>query len=135
MGIVADNASNNDTMMYEIETLCIMEGIELSAKQSRLCRDTVDTYTSFFLFLSLFHTYAFTSFHHMTAPMTLTISYCSLSLLSSLLIVTTNRSRAVTRLLFFTILHCSLLFYTIPYCSSLLLSSLSIVSLHVYKVQ
>jgi hypothetical protein len=31
-----DNASNNDTLMATLETLCLEQGIEFSAKQSRL---------------------------------------------------------------------------------------------------
>jgi hypothetical protein len=32
-----DNASNNDTMMTSLEARCQMEGIELSAGESRMC--------------------------------------------------------------------------------------------------
>jgi hypothetical protein len=36
MAFVMDNATNNDTMMEEIEELCFVEGIDFSAKHSRL---------------------------------------------------------------------------------------------------
>ncbi len=36
MAFVMDNATNNDTMMDELEDICRQEGIEFSAQQSRL---------------------------------------------------------------------------------------------------